>query len=177
MSRKNNGVPLNIRLIALGLILVISLLQTSSPSAAQASSLHQHIVVQIRNGKTGRAIWIASPYVFLGSPDISKFDESYRRTKFWSDARVDVTGTEPREVRVWVDFIDRDCRYSTDVKDYRSFDYGGRTLRNMPVYDIDKVLSTGIVTPNLCGTKTQQPKPGILTIYVIPESFKELWNS
>ena len=48
--------------------------------------------------------------------------------------------------KVWVDLIDRDCRYAADFKDFLTFDFGGRTLGNMPSYDIDQILSTGIVT-------------------------------
>jgi hypothetical protein len=158
-------------------ILAISALQAPAQSAAQASGPHQQIVIQIRNGKTGRPVWYASPYVFLGSPDAKKFEQSYRRTKFWADAHVDVAGAEPREVRVWVDFIDRDCRYAANFNDFRTFDFGGRTLRQMPFYDVDQVLRTGIVTTNLCGPKTQQPRPGVLTIYVLPESLKEVWDN
>jgi len=150
-------------------------------SAQQASSPpvkpRQQIIVKIRNGKTGRPIWIASPYVFLGNADPQNFEDSYRRTKFWGDAHVDVSATQPREVRVWVDFIERDCRYGDDFKQFLVFDYAGKTLRNTEVYDIDRILSTGIVTRNLCSSKTQRPEPGALTIYVIPETFKELWNN
>jgi hypothetical protein len=87
-----------------------------------------------------------------------------------------MSAAQPREVRVWVDFIDRDCRYGDDFKKFLVFDYAGRTLRNTGAYDIDRILSTGIVTRNPCSSKTQRPEPGVLTIYVIPESFKELSN-
>ena len=150
-------------------------------SAQQASSTpvkpHQQIIVKIRNGKTGRPIWIASPYVFLGNTDPQNFKDSYRRTKFGGDAHVDVSATQPREVRVWVDFIERDCRYGDDFKQFLVFDRAGKTLRNTEVYDIDKILSTGIVTRNLCSSKIQRPEPRVLTIYVIPETFRELWNN
>lgn len=89
-------------------------------STAPLSKVHQQIIVKIRNAKTGRPLWIASPYVFLGSPDPQKVEKSYRRTKFWGDAHVDVSATQPREVRVWVDFIERDCRYGDDFKRFLS---------------------------------------------------------
>jgi hypothetical protein len=160
-------------------LLLISILQATLPlqPALPTDTSRSQITIEIRNGKTGGPVWIASPYVFLGTPDPNKFEESYRRTKFWSDAHVDVSGVEPREVRVWVDFTDRDCRYAGDYKDFQMFYFGGETLKRMPFYDIDKILSTGIVTANLCGAKTKQPRPGVLTIYVIPATFKELWNS
>jgi len=138
--------------------------------------LHQ-IEVRIRNGKTGRPIWYASPYVFLGAADAAQFETSRRRTKFWNDAHVNIDGVEPREVRVWVDFIERDCRYAANDSSMRTFDFAGKTLSRIPAYNIDEILRAGIVTPNLCGAKTEAPAPGILTIYVIPETFRELWNS
>jgi hypothetical protein len=138
---------------------------------------HQQITVKIRNGNTSRPIWLASPYVFLGNPDPNHFQESYRRTKFWNDARVDVTGVMPREVRVWVDFINRDCRFADGDTRFRTFDFGGNTLNGIGAFDLDTILSTGIVAPNLCSAKTEHPEPGVLTIYVIPATFKELWDS
>jgi hypothetical protein len=79
-------------------------------------------------------------------------------------------------VRAWVDLIDRDCRSAANFKDLRRFDLGGGTLRQMPVDNIDQILSSGIVTSNLCGQKTQRPRPGVLSIDVLPESLKELWD-
>jgi hypothetical protein len=94
----------------------------------------------------------------------------------WADAKVDVTRTNPVEVRVWVDFLHRDCRAPEDDDTYRVFDLGGRTLNKMAVYDLDTILKTGVVAPNLCGSKTQSPQPGVLTIYVLPATFREQWE-
>jgi hypothetical protein len=138
---------------------------------------HRQITVKIRNGKTGRPIWLASPYVFLGKSDPQHFEESYRRTKLWSDAHVDVSGVTPREIRVWIDFTHRDCRFAEGDNRFRTFDFRGKTLNGIGSFDLDTILSTGIVAPNLCSTKTQQPEPGVLVIYVVPATFKELWNS
>jgi hypothetical protein len=146
-------------------------------ATASRAKPHQQIIVKVRNGKTGMPIWVASPYVFLGTTDPQKYMDSYRRTELWTDAHVDVSAAHPREVRVWIDYIDRDCRYGDDFKRFLVFDFAGNTLRNTEAYDIDTILSTGIVTRNLCSSKIQQPEPGVLTIYVIPETLKELWNN
>jgi hypothetical protein len=138
---------------------------------------HQQITVKIRDGKTGGAIWLASPYVFLGKSDPQHFEGSHRRTKLWNDARVDVSGIAPREIRVWIDFIHRDCRFADGDNRFRTFDFGGNTLNGIGSFDLDTILSTGIVATNLCSTKTQHPEPGVLVIYVIPATFKELWDS
>jgi hypothetical protein len=105
-----------------------------------------------------------------------QFEKSYRRTRFWNDARVDVNGVEPRQVRVWVDYVDRDCRYAAGDVSTRIFDFAGGTLSRLPAYDIDEILHSGIVAPNLCGSKAERPTPGVLTIYVIPETSKQIWN-
>jgi hypothetical protein len=146
------------------------------PQVQAELGVDQQITVRIRNGNTGLPIWIASPYVFLGRADPQDFEKSYRRTKFWSDARVDVSGLTPREVRVWVDFIHRDCRFPAGDNRFSFFDFAGNTLKGIGFYDLDMILSKGVVATNLCSAKTQKPEPGVLTIYVIPATFKEIWN-
>src|SRR5215472_8435580 len=102
---------------------------STQQSASAPAKSHQQIIVKIRNGKTGRPIWFASPYVFLGTTDPQQLENSYRRTRFWGDAHVDVSAPQPRQVRVWVDFIQRDCRYGGNFKQFLVFDYAGNTLR------------------------------------------------
>ncbi len=165
--------------VLLGVFIAIPLAQqtTSQVPATSEARPAEKITVKIRDGKSGLPIWLASPYVFVGKTDPQKFMDSYRRTKLWGDAHVDVSGADPREVRVWVDFIHRDCRFPDGNQNYRTFDFAGNTLKGIDVYDIDKVLHEGVVASNLCGTKTQRPEPGILTIYVLPATFRELWDS
>jgi hypothetical protein len=147
-------------------------------STAVNRNQRQQIIVKIRNAKTGLPIWIASPYVFLGKTDPQRYEQNYRRTQLWGDAHVDVAGVNPREVRVWIDYLHQDCRYSeADYKKFLVFDFGGITLNSTDTYNLDTILSTGIVAHNYCNARTQKPEPGVLTIYVIPESFKELWEN
>lgn len=94
----------------------------------------------------------------------------------WGDAKVDVTDAKSTEVRVWVDFLHRDCRIPEGDETYRVFDLGGHSLNTMAVYNLDSIITTGVVAPNLCGSKTQFPQPGVLVIYVLPATFKELWE-
>ena len=103
--------------------------------------------------------------------------DSYRRTKLWGDAHVDVTGATPREVKVWVDFLHQDCRFPAGHLSTQTFDFAGNTLRISEAYDIDMILSVGIVAQNFCSARTQRPEPGVLTIYVLPATIKELWDS
>jgi hypothetical protein len=103
--------------------------------------------------------------------------DSYKRTSGGEMLTLTISSAQPGEVRVWVDFIDRDCRYGDDFKRYLTFDFVGNTLRNTQAYDIDTILSTGIVARNFCSGKIEQPEPGVPTVYVIPETLKELWNN
>ena len=137
----------------------------------------QLVTIKIRNGKSGLPIWLASLYVFVGNASPSQLEEARRPTKFWSDAHVDIATADSRQLRVWVDFIHRDCRFVDGENKFRTFDYSGNTLNGIPTYDTDLILTKGIVAPNLCSDKTQAPEPGVLTIYVIPATSKELWHS
>ena len=80
-------------------------------------------------------------------------------------------------IRVWSDFVHRDCRVPEGDQSLASLHYDGSTLRATPAFDLDTIISKGVVGPNLCSSKTQRPEPGSLTIYVIPATFMELWFS
>ena len=151
-------------------ILLTLLLCTASGNPAGAfqslPTKHEQITVKIRNGKTGLPIWLASPYVYVGKVDTQHMAQFRRKTTLWNDAHVDVTGANPRNVTVVVDFVHRDCRYATS----------DGSMSAAADFDLDVILSKGIVAPNLCSSKTQTPEPGVLTIFVIPATFKELWN-
>lgn len=149
----------------------------SQPPSSSRLKARSEIIVKIRDGKSGLPIWLASPYVFVGKTDPERFMDSYRRTRLWGDAHVDTAGANPREIKVWVDFVHRDCRYPDGMQAYQTFDFAGNTLRGTGAYDLDTILSKGVVAPNLCGKKTQRPEPGVLTIYVLPATFRELWDS
>ncbi len=134
-------------------------------SGSSGGTKHQQLTVKVRNGRTGLPIWLASPYVYVGEIDSRRVEESHRKTTFWADAHVDVTSASPRKVIVWVDFVKRDCRLASSNGVMYAADF-----------DLDLVLSKGVVAPNLCSSKTRSPEPGVLTIWVIPASFKELWD-
>lgn len=155
---------------ALPLALLLFSAGTAPVGAFQAahtgSTKREQITVKARNGKTGLPIWLASPYVYVGMVDTQHMAENRRKTTFWNDAHVDVSGANPRQVTVVVDFVHRDCRYATS----------DGSMEAAADFDLDVILSTGVVAPNLCGSKTQAPEPGVLTIYIIPATFKELWN-
>ena len=76
---------------------------------------------------------------------------------------IDVTGADKPTIRVWVDFIDKDCR-SKDLSPVADS------------YSLTDILKTGVVSPNYCGSSKTKPKPGVLVIYVTPSTFKQLWD-
>ena len=155
------------RILPLALLLfTVSGTQGGAFQSTAPRPKHEQITVKVRNGKTGLPVWLASPYVYVGKVDTLHMAESHRKTAFWSDAHVDVTGANPRSVTVWVDFVDRDCRFATSDGAMYAADF-----------DLDLVLSKGVVVPNLCSSKTQTPEPGVLTLWVIPTTFKDLWNA
>ena len=135
-------------------------------AARTGGTKRETITVKVRNGKTGLPIWLASPYVYVGKVDTQQMPENQRKTAFWNDAHVDVSGANPRRVTVVVDFVHRDCRYAAS----------DGSMEAAADFDLDVILSTGVVAPNLCSSKRQAPEPGVLTIYVIPSTFEELWN-
>lgn len=140
----------------------------------------QSITVKLVNGKTGHPIWWrGNPYVFVG-PAIYEnpvnLETAAKRTNFHGEVKVDVTGAVPPEVKVWVDFIHRDCRFQ-DPQQARVFTFGGSTMKTLPAYSIEQILNTGVVSDNFCSEKRAKPRPGVLVIYVIPATFMELWSS
>jgi hypothetical protein len=120
----------------------------------------QKITIKLLNGKTGRSVWWRG----LASVRVGSLDSVDKRTNFLGQARVDVTSANPAQVAVVPAFVSRDCRYS-------------EMSRTRPLsYSIDQIRSTGIVSDNYCGGARRTPKPGVLMIYVIPLTNRELWN-
>jgi hypothetical protein len=133
------------------------------PASLPASA--KTIKVKILNGKTGLPVWwLASPFVYVGSSTA----QVAKRGNLLGEATIDVSQADSPVVRVWVDYIDRDCRVTPGANEPRVEEIQ---------YSIPEIETKGIVSPNLCGTKRRKPAPGILSIYVIPATFKELWDS
>jgi hypothetical protein len=128
---------------------------------AQASpAVRQKITIKLLNGKTGRAVWWRG----LASVRVGGRESVDRRTNLLGEAGVDVTNASPAQVEVIPAFVSHDCRFSEKSQT--------RPLS----YSVDEVRSKGIVSDNYCGTAKRDPKPGVLMIYVIPMTNRELWN-
>jgi hypothetical protein len=135
--------------------------------AAQTSSTpKQKITIKLLNGRTGHAVWWRGLATLRIGRAISRteLDAIDKRTNFFGEAEVDVTDANPRQIQMWADFISRDCRYSPEAPASH-------------VYSIDEIQAKGIVSENYCGGPRRAPKPGVLMIYVIPSTLRELWNN
>lgn len=63
-----------------------------------------------------------------------------------------------------MDMVDRDCQYATN----------DGSMQAIADLDLDLALAKGFVGRNFCGSKSQAPEPGVITLYVLPETSKEL---
>jgi hypothetical protein len=160
---------------------LITLLSTNSTSAQASKKHRQFITVKLINGKTGRSIWNGIPYVFVGKSMTETIDpyhsDARHRTDFFGETRVEVTDANPAALKVWVDYITQDCRYPSADAPPLAFTYDGKTMKDELTYSIDEIEKTGLVSANYCGAPRTKAKPGVLVIYVIQETFKELWNN
>jgi len=126
----------------------------------------QGITVKLLNGKTGRPVWWRGSAAVRFGKTLTHRELSpiYKRTNLFGEADLDVTGADPPQVAVRPDFISRDCR----------FESGSQS--ESPLYSIDEIRSKGIVSANYCGAPRRDPKPGVIMIYVVPSTLRELWN-
>jgi hypothetical protein len=136
-------------------------------TAQTSTTTKQAITIKLLNGKTGHPVWwrgLASVRVgsAINRRDLDPVD---KRTNLLGEAKVEVSDASPPQVEVGVDFISRDCRYSP------------QSQSNSLVYSIDEIRAKGIVSENYCGGPKRTPKPGVLMIYVIPSTLRELWNN
>jgi hypothetical protein len=148
-------------------IIAATLLGTLSLASAQpSSSTNQRITIKLLNGKTGSPVWWRGLAGVRFGKTLAhrELDPIYKRTNLFGEAEVDVTDASPPQIAVSADFISRDCRY------------GPGSQSESPMYLIEEIRSKGIVSENYCGGPRRTPKPGLLMIYVIPSSVRELWN-
>jgi len=126
----------------------------------------QAITLKLVNGKTGHAVWwLGKAAVRLGDARKSP-NEGWLpiTTNLLGQSEIDVSKANPAQIEVVVDYISRDCRYSSPSQP------------QVVVYSIDDIRAKGVVSENHCGGPAQAPRPGVLVIYVIPMSLRELWH-
>jgi hypothetical protein len=126
----------------------------------------QTITLKLVNGNTGHAVWwLGKAAVRIGDA-IKPGDRGWLpiTTNLAGEAKVDVTKANPAQLEAEVNYITRDCRHSS-------------ASQPQPViYSIDEIRTRGVMSDNYCGGPRQAPKPGVLVIYVIPMTLRELWN-
>jgi len=119
------------------------------------------IVIRFLNGKNGKPIRDKQVTIGLGKSGAIARDADSK-----GEIPLDIPGVEPRELRVRPDDY-FDCRFKHD-----QMGPGGLELK----YSLDEIVSKGIVGDNFCGKAHVSPTPGVLTLYLRPRTFMELWK-
>jgi hypothetical protein len=141
-------------------VAAVLLLAFNFGTAQTPSAPKQRITIKLLNGKTGGPVgWRG-----LASVRVGNLETVDKRTNLLGQARVEVTNADPAQVEIVPAFVSRDCRYAEKSQT--------RPLS----YLIDEIRSKGIVSENYCGSAKRVPKPGVLMIYVIPMTNRELWS-
>lgn len=159
MSAKSICWPLIATLSLLGPSYDVSARQHSAPQK-------QSITLKLVNGNTGHSVWWLSRAGVRIGDAIKPGDKGWLpiTTNLVGEARIDVTNANPAQLEAEVNYISRDCRYSS------------ASLSQPAIYSIDEIQTKGVMSDNYCGGPRQAPKPGTLVIYVIPMTLRELWN-
>jgi hypothetical protein len=141
-------------LLCLCFFSLIGAMPQSDTAGAPSFQSQKFITVRTINAHTDVPVWWrSSPTICVGS---ATYDACiYKKGNLFGDVRVDVSHADIPTIRVGEDFV--------------SCGGGGE-------YSIDEIISHGVVSENDCGKAKRQPKPGVLVIYVVPMSFKELWK-
>ncbi|MGA2234631.1 MAG: hypothetical protein ABSG23_04105 [Terriglobales bacterium] len=121
----------------------------------------QSIVIRFLNGKNGKPIGDKQVTIGLGKSGAVARDADSK-----GEIVLDIPNVEPRELRVRPDDY-FDCRFKHD-----QMGPGGLELK----YSLDEIISKGVVGNNLCGKAHVLPTPGVLTLYLRPRTFMELWK-
>jgi hypothetical protein len=127
--------------------------------AALCSAQEGHITIRLLNGRTGKAIRDKSFNVWLGNGKMLLLTPNQN-----GEIVLDASNVQPREIRVLPN-TRFDCRFERDVSS------GSRIT-----YSLNEILSRGAVTENFCGNHTASPTPGVLTVFLRPRSFIELFK-
>ena len=154
---------LPMRYAAHSVVLAWMMAYAPSTGTAAPSTTPKYITIRTINGKTGLPVWWrASPIVCVGTANNDQC--SYQKGNLAGNVRIDISKADVPTVTVAEDFISRDCR---DAQ---------RGPSATDTYSIPEIIAHGIVAKNFCGSAQTIAKPGTLVIFVIPMSFKELWE-
>jgi hypothetical protein len=124
------------------------------------SAHSQTVTLKAVNGKNGKPLANQRLLVFAGSnADEVRFQQhSYDlKTDVNGLATLTVDDASIRRIQVWADYQ----HLCQSTPNFRSFDLG-------------EITSTGLSTPNDCGTIVARTVPGLLTIFVRPRTRREI---
>jgi len=158
-------------------LIAASLLTARAVPLTPKSSTY-HLTLKIYDGKTGHQVrWMPVPYIFVGNQ--KDFEASKRKLDFLGAVNVDISDPDAAQVKVWIDFLQRDCRFPSEQDQRRAiiFTFDGKTMAMLPSYSLQEIKEVGVVSQNFCGKVNRKQEPGVLAIYVVPETFRQLWNS
>jgi hypothetical protein len=124
---------------------------------AGAEATTRTVTVRLLNGKNGKPIKNENPNIWIG--DAARPSNRYTNSR--GEIVVSVTDTRSQELRVLPDWYS-DCRFKDDSE-------AGMQVK----YSLEEIMTTGVVSENLCGKHRIGPTPGVLVLYVRPRTFME----
>jgi len=127
-------------------------------TAAEATT--QTIKVLLLNGKTGKPIKNDTPNIWFGD---AKFTIN-PHTNSNGEVVVSVNEAQSQELRILPNLY-ADCRFKGDST-------AGMGVK----YSLEEIITTGVVSENLCGKHRIDPIPNRLVLYVRPRTFMERWR-
>ena len=126
------------------------------------AALSQTIRLRALNGKNGKLLAHQRLVVFAGGDA-----DEVRLHKRVYDLKTDADGLATllvddaaiKRIQVWADFQ----HLCQSTPNFRSFDIG-------------EIASTGLSTPNDCGSAPAKTEPGVLTVFARPRTWREIEN-
>jgi len=120
----------------------------------------QIITVRLINGKTGKPMRNDTPNIWLG--DAKNPINLHPNSN--GEAVVKVNDAQLQAVRVLPDLY-ADCRFKGDS-------IAGLNVK----YSLEEIITTGVVSANVCGKNRVDPTPRVFILYVRPRTFMERWR-
>jgi hypothetical protein len=127
------------------------------PQTARTQMTASTVIIRFLNGKNGKPIKGDRPNILLGD----SINLGNPRTDSRGEIVVNVKDAQFRDLRVSPN-IYKDCRIKPD-----------NTLGYNVKYSLEEIITTGIVSANVCGAKRIDPVPGVLIVYVRRRTFIE----
>ncbi|MBV8115869.1 MAG: hypothetical protein JO300_14090 [Silvibacterium sp.] len=122
----------NFKAKSLHMMLALSFVTVPAIPLPSKSSTY-HFTLKLYDGRTGRQIrWMPVPYLFLGNQH--DLEAARRKLNIVGELHTDVNDIDPAQLRVWIDYLQRDCRFQSeqDQNQARTFTYDGKTLAMLP---------------------------------------------